>query len=453
MPVDQTIELLLVDDDLDLRDAQIQRLGLAGLRVRGFDSAEAVLPELTPHVAAVLITDVRMGGMSGLDLATRARSIDPDLPVILMTGHGDIDMAVRALREGAFDFLTKPFGDDRLLPAVSRAMSQRRLVLENRRLNALLAAEPVRADRLLGTTPVMQHLRETLAVVARGDVDVVIEGESGSGKETVARELHRLSQRVGQPFVVVHCAGLSDEAVETELFGRPASGSIGRLTGGAFRAAGRGTVVLDEIDALSPALQAKVQHVVDKRTLPQLVHEAEPMDARIIATSRLDIMRMIADGGFRADLFYMLSTVRLQLPPLRHRRDDIEMLFRHFVVEGASRRGIPIPPHTTETLNYLAEHDWPGNVRELVQYAERHLLGLPAIGVSAGMADKSLKQLVDGFEARILREVLSECRGNVAEAVSILGIPRKTFYDKIKRHSIALAESRARNGASDRQDR
>lgn len=444
MLADPNMELLLVDDDADLRDAQIQRLELAGLTVRGFASAEAVLPELRPDLAAVVVTDVRMGGMNGLELAAHVRDVDSELPVILMTGHGDIEMAVRALREGAFDFLTKPFGDDRLLPAVSRALTQRRLVLENRRLNALLAAEPKPADRLLGTTPVMHHLRETLAVVAKGDVDVLIEGESGSGKETVARELHRLSRRAGQPFVVVHCAGLSDEAVEAELFGRPTSGPAGRLTGGAFRTAGRGTIVLDEIDALSPALQSRVQNVLDRRALSQPAHEAEAMEARIIATSRMELMRAISEGRFRSDLYYLLSTVRLQLPPLRHRRDDIELLFRHFVVEGAARRGIPVPPYTTETLSRLAEHDWPGNVRELAQYAERHLLGLPARPVSEGVSDQGLKELVHAYEARLIRDVLNDCEGNVPMAAQRLKIPRKTFYDKVKRHRIGLNESRSR---------
>lgn len=247
--------VLLVDDDDDLRHAHIQTLRLAEVSARGFAGAEDALRHIDRAFAGVVVTDVRMPGMDGLAFASRIREIDPDLPVILMTGHGDIDMAVGALKNGAFDFLVKPFAADRLLTSVGHALRQRNLVLENRRLTELVArgADGLDQSGLLGQSPAMAHVRSIIGAVAGGDVDVLILGDSGVGKEVAARALHRQSRRARKPFVVVNCAALSEAALDSELFGRAAPGSAnGRRVGGRIREAAGGTLLVDEIDALPP---------------------------------------------------------------------------------------------------------------------------------------------------------------------------------------------------------
>ena len=296
---------LLVDDDDDLRHAHIQTLRLAEVSARGFAGAEDALRHIDRAFAGVVVTDVRMPGMDGLAFASRIREIDPDLPVILMTGHGDIDMAVGALKNGAFDFLVKPFAAERLVTAVRHALRQRDLVLENRRLSELVARGDGGLDHsgLLGQSPAMAHVRSIIGAVAGGDVDVLILGDSGVGKEVAARALHRQSRRARKPFVVVNCAALSEAALDGELFGRAAPGSAnGRRVGGRIREAAGGTLLVDEIDALPPPLQARLLRLIEDGELTQEGGDSEAADVRVVATSRIALEEAVAAGRFRPDL-------------------------------------------------------------------------------------------------------------------------------------------------------
>ena len=432
----ETLRVALVEDDDDLRASTAQLLSLAGYTVDAFPAAAPALAALNDAYEGVVVTDVRMPGLSGIDLFNALRDADATLPVILVTGHGDVQMAVDALRNGAWDFLSKPFDPEALVAAVARAAPARGLTLENRRLRSLAAADETAA--LIGASPAIRRLREMVPVLADADIDLFIEGETGTGKELLAREIHRAGKRGRHRFLSVACAALPDALIDTELFSPSASNGIA--------AANRGTVFLDDIDRASHPLQARLSTVIEDRALrvPQS-RDAIPLDLRIIATGQEEAQRG-ADAIVPA-LFYRLAAVRLRMPPLRERREDVPMLFAHLIDLAAGRRRRPIPALTASTHRHLTQHDWPGNVRELAHFADRLVLGLDADTTGAGSAVTGIAPLPDqvhAFERQIIVETLERLSGDAAQAIAALGIPRKTFYYKIKRHGIDLDAIRRR---------
>ncbi|MEH0195605.1 sigma-54 dependent transcriptional regulator [Caulobacter sp. CCNWLY153] len=432
-------KILLVDDDDALRGAVTQGLELRGFEVAAFDNAPAALKTLTRDFDGAVVTDVRMPGMDGLALFERVRAIDPDIPVLLITGHGDVAMAVAALQDGAYDFVSKPFPMERLTAALARALEKRSLVLDNRRLEA--AAQAGGGSPLLGDTPVMQRLRATIAQLAEAEVDVLIQGETGAGKGLVAHALHRGGVRRSRPMVTVNCAALPEAVFETELFG--AAGGSARPSTGRIERADRGVLFLDEIEGLSPSMQAKLLRVVEEREIwPVGAAEPRHLDLRIIAASKVDLAEAVRDGAFRADLYYRLNVVTLVVPPLRERREDVPALFGHFLAEAAARLRRPAPRLTATIRDHLLGHDWPGNVRELAHYAERVALGLPSALVgedgATPAATESLADRTGRYEAMVIRETLAACGGDARTAMALLQTPRKTFYDKLRRHGIEI---------------
>ncbi|MFG1410728.1 sigma-54 dependent transcriptional regulator [Xanthobacter sp. VTT E-85241] len=440
------MDVAFIDDDDILRAANVQALMLAGLTVAPFASGAAALEAIDAGFPGVVVSDVRMPGMDGLELFRRLRKIDPDLPVILITGHGDIAMAVDAMREGAYDFLAKPYPGERLLGAVRHAREKRRLVLENRELRR--RAEAASEDLpLLGETAEMARLRQTLRQLADADVDVLVEGETGSGKEVVANALHRLSRRAARPFVAVNCGALPESVIESELFGHEA----GAFTGAMKKRVGRiehahgGTLFLDEIEAMSPALQVKLLRVLEAREITPLgTNEVRRVDIRVVAAAKINLQALVRQGSFREDLYYRLHVATLHLPPLRERRADVALLFGHFLALACTRFQREPVQIGESVRRHLDTHDWPGNVRELVHYAERVALGLVANPVPpTGSGDRApLPERMEAFEAGEIRAALAESCGDVQAAVKALGIPRKTFYDKLRRHGIDQAAYR-----------
>lgn len=436
--------VLLVDDDAQLRRAVAQTLDLAGFSVTPLGGAAQALAHLPEEFPGVVVTDVRMPGVDGLELFRRLTSIDSDLPVILVTGHGDIPMAVQALQEGAYDFIAKPFAADRLVQSVARAMEKRRLVMENRALKS--AAEQAEGDLpLIGQTTAMERLRNTLRHIANTDVDVLVAGETGSGKEVVATLLHRWSRRAAGHFVALNCGALPDSVIEAELFGHEA----GAFTGAQKKRVGRieyssgGTLFLDEIESMPLAAQVKMLRVLEKREVSPLgTNEVRPVDLRVVAAAKVDLGNPAERGDFREDLYYRLNVVTLTIPPLRDRREDIPLLFSHFMARAAARFGREAPPLSAAVLRRLSTHDWPGNVRELGHYAERVVLGVAeedAAVVARELretGDATLPQRMDRHEEAIIRETLEAQRGDVAGTIRALGIARKTFYDKLQRYGI-----------------
>jgi len=380
-----------------------------------------------------------------VQLLERVRTIDPDVPVILITGHADVPMAVGALRDGAFDFLTKPFAADHLVAATGKALEKRLLVLDNRRLRAAAVAADA-AGPLIGDSAAMVQLRETIRQLARADIDVLVEGETGTGKELVALLLHRSGPRRARPFIAVNCGALPEALAEIELFGHAAdSVPQTRLArAGQIEASSGGTLLLDEIDSMAPAVQAKLLRVLEEREV-QPIGAARPraVDLRVIATSKGDLGRAVTEGRFRADLFYRLNVVRLRVPPLRERPEDVAPLFATFVEEAKAQMGDVEFALTDSMRRHLRSHPWPGNIRELRNFAFQAVLGMSDEAVASPPADRqTLPQRVSQFEAGAIEEILRATRGSVTAALPILGIPRKTFYDKVARLGINPADFR-----------
>ena len=429
--------IFFVDDDASLRAANVQTLDLAGLAVEAFADAASVLPHIARDFPGIVVTDIRMPGMDGLELRAAIHAIDPDIPVVLITGHADVTMAVRALHDGAFDFLAKPFAADHLVGVVRRALAHRALILDNRRLSAAAAAID---SPLIGESPAMERLRETIAQLAQADIDVLVEGETGTGKELVAHMLHRQSRRSAASLVAVNCAALPHELAEAELFGSDlvdrASGKLGQA--GRIRSAHRGTLFLDEIDTMHPVVQAKLLRVIEEREVQPVGASApEPVDLRVVAATKTDLMDAVRAGDFREDLYYRLHVVKLRIPPLRERRSDIPQTFAYFLDEAAAKMGAEGFRIDDAVRRHLVEHDWPGNVRELKNFAYSVVLDLPSDpGRSALAPDMSLAERMARFEATILRDTLAAAKGDIAAAMAMLGVPRKTLYDKLARHRI-----------------
>lgn len=440
------IDVLLVEDDEHVRLATTQSLKLAGLSTQGVDSAEAARAWLQqPGFAGVVVCDVQLPGDSGLVLLHGLREQDPELPVILVTGHGDIGMAVEAMRDGAWDFIEKPFSAEHLVEVVRRALAQRRLVLENRRLKAQLAGGP--ADGLLGTSAAMEQLRTLIATLGPARVDVLIHGETGAGKEVVARALHAASGEAGArgPFVAINCGALPESVFESEIFGAEAGAYTGatRRRIGKLEFAGDGTVFLDEIESMPMALQVKMLRVLQERSVERLgANTAVALGCRIVAATKVDLRALAKEGRFREDLFYRLDVASLVLPPLRQRREDIPLLLGHFAAQAAERLQRPVPAWTAAQLAAWAARDWPGNVRELRNFAERWVLGLvtetappslPTSSEPAALPQAPLDEALAAVERQWVVQALRESGGNIAKAGERLGLARKTLHDRIRR--------------------
>ena len=436
-----------VEDDPALRDATVQALELAGFDVQACASADQALPTIGPDFAGAIVSDIRMRGMDGLQLFARVRAIDADIPVILVTGHADVAMAVGALREGAFDFLTKPFATDHLIASTRRALEKRLLVLDNRRLRAAAEAQGD-AEPMVGDSPPMARLRATIRQVAASGIDVLVEGETGTGKELVAMMVHRFSPRRSRPFIAVNCGALPEALAEVELFGHAADSvphtRLART--GQIEASDGGTLLLDEIDSMPLPIQSKFLRVLEEREVQPIgAPRPRAVDLRVIATSKADLAALVAEGRFRKDLFYRLNVVRLHVPPLRERRDDIAPLFALFVEQARARVGGGGFVLTEAMRRYLTTHDWPGNVRELRNYAVQAVLGLGQTPDVAARTDRyPLAERVRRFEATVIEDVLRETGGNVTAAQAILQTPRKTLYEKMGRYGIDAASFRAK---------
>lgn len=417
----------LVEDDDDLRISTAQLLTLAGFDVVTFPAAPPALLAIDADFDGIVVTDVRMPHMSGIELFRTLRERDPTLPVVLVTGHADVETAVETIKAGAWDFLSKPFDPDALIAAATRAMAARTLALENRRLRAEAAAGE-RAP-LVGRSPAIARLRDMIGVLADTDIDLLIEGETGTGKELLARAIHRAGRRARHRFVSVACAALPGQAIEDELFATVGDrGIVG---------AQRGTLFLDDIDQASRGLQGRLTQVIEDRAL-RGPRDVVPIDVRVIATAAEEAQR--GADAIVPGLLYRLAAVRLRMPPLRERREDVPLLFAHLVDLSAARLRRGVPPLTHAARDMLAQHDWPGNVRELAHFADRFVLGLDGASDAAGDSDatRPLPERIAAFEREAILSAIAATGGEIGAAIDRLGIPRKTFYYKVQRLGIDL---------------
>ncbi|MBK4991231.1 MULTISPECIES: sigma-54 dependent transcriptional regulator [unclassified Pseudomonas] len=431
--------VIVIDDEASIRSAVEQWLSLSGFNVQLFARADECLAQLPAHFPGVVISDVRMPGMDGLQLLERLQAADPDLPVILLTGHGDVPMAVDAMRSGAYDFLEKPFTPQHLLGSLRRALEKRQLVLENRRLHEQADLKTRLEASLLGVAQSTQLLRRQLLDLAGLPVNVLIRGETGSGKERVARCLHDFGPRGDKPFVALNCAAIPEALFEAELFGHESgafTGAQGKRIGKLEYASG-GTVFLDEIESMPLAQQAKLLRVIQEQKIERLgANQSISVDLRIIAATKPDLLEEARAGRFREDLAYRLNVAELRLAPLRERREDIAVLFEHFATAAANKLGRNAVPLSGAQLAQLLTHDWPGNVRELANAAERHALGLGSPTLDPVPAGQSLSERMEAYEAQCLRAALRQHGGEIKAVMDDLQLPRRTLNEKMQRHGL-----------------
>lgn len=432
------IQVALVEDDLDLRDATFQTLTLEGTDVVAFADARAALEWLDADFPGVVVSDVRMPGIDGIAFFAALREIDRDLPVILTTGHGDIAMAVAAMKDGAADFLTKPYASADLIRAVRAASERRALALENRRLRE----EAGRSVGLAipGSSAAAQRLRSVIDGVARSEIDVVLTGPAGTGKSHGARLIHDLSPRRSRPFVTVDAGVLVHEDAELLLFGRdPGAGQLSR-TGLVERANG-GTLFIDEIVAASDVLTTRLTSLVEKREIwPIGAANARRLNIRIIIARLAEQLQ----SSLRDPAWHKLGAVQIAFPSLADRREDVPEIFRLFVARHAREAGLPAPAIGEAQWRHVQSHDWPGNLHELSGYARAFVLGLSELETPSSplSGQRPLHAIVADFERTVLEDALRQCRGDIAEVQAMLQTPRKTIYDKLAKFDLKPARFR-----------
>jgi DNA-binding NtrC family response regulator len=439
--------ILFVEDDPAVRHSVTETLDLAGFAVDPFESAEHALPHVTAGLPGIVITDVRLTGIDGFELLRRVRAIDPTIPVILVTGHGDVSMAVEAMREGAYDFIEKPFAMERLVEVATRAVEKRALRIEVDTLRRKLDDKCGIEATLLGDSPAIRELRRQILNLADTPADVLVFGETGCGKEVVARCLHDHSVRQRANFVAINCGGLPEHLFESEIFGHEA----GAFTNASKRRIGKiehahgGTLLLDEIESMPMGFQVKLLRALQERKIERLgSNEQVAVDFRIVAATKCDLQELSAQQKFRSDLYYRLNVAVLHLPPLRERREDIPILFEHFLLQAARRYSREAPAVPAGHLRQLMAHDWPGNVRELRNAADRFVLGLP--GAQGAAPELKLAQQMDMVEKTLIEQALKQHNGRPLPICEALGIGKKTLYDKLHRHGIAIDDFRPAAG-------
>ena len=408
------------------------------------DEAERVLSK---ERVGLLITDLRLPGRDGLALLESAKASHPDLPVVVMSGHGTIEEAVKAIRLGAADFVEKPFGPDRLHVTVERALELKALQRENEHLRAQAGA----GDEMVGASATLEQIRAEIAKVARTDAKVLITGESGTGKELVARAIHRSSTRARGPFEKLNCAALPKDLVESELFGYEKGAFTGamQMKRGRLECADLGTLFLDEVGDMSLDTQAKFLRAIETGEIERLGSTRTlSVDTRIVAATNKDLPEEISAGRFREDLYYRLNVVPIHLPPLRQRREDIPLLIAHFAARLGAEHGRPPRRFTDEAVERLTRYAWPGNIRELRNLIERVLIMTD--GESVGLAEvdevlpldaddgppSEIKAARDKAERDTILATLKQCQWNVTEAARRLGMDRGYLHRKIKRYGL-----------------
>ena len=438
----EALTVLIVEDDPHVLLGCQQALQLEDIASEGVGSAEEALARVNGDFAGIVVSDIRLPGIDGLQLLAELKRRDPSLPVVLITGHGDIGMAVGAMRDGAYDFIEKPFSPERLVEVVRRALEQRSLAREVSALRRQLAGRQALEQRIIGRSPAIQQLRELIANVADTGANVLIEGETGTGKELVARCLHDFSRRQGKEFVALNCGGLPESLFESEIFGHEANAftGAGKRRIGKIEHADGGSLFLDEIESMPLALQIKLLRVLQEHSLERLgSNQPIIVDCRVIAATKADLAELGQRGEFRSDLYYRLNVVTLELPPLRDRREDILMLFEHFLQLAALRFDRAMPELDRATAAALQAHDWPGNVRELRNVAERFALGLPVFKKSGAAPDGSasnFSEAVEAFERNLLGAALERHGGNLSQVAQALGMAKTTLFDKVKKYGL-----------------
>jgi two-component system, NtrC family, C4-dicarboxylate transport response regulator DctD len=438
-----TSKVIIIDDDQTIIEALTEMLELEGFQIISYLHADKAINALDHNSTAVILSDVRMPKMDGLSLLARIQALDNELPVILMSGHGDIPMAIEAMKEGAYDFLEKPLQPAQLINQLQRAVEKRQLVLENRKLKQNIAQQTGLEALIIGESAAIKSIRQHISSLAQANIDTIIYGETGCGKDVVARALHQFSLRNKGRFIAINCGGISESLIESELFGHEA----GAFTGankrhiGKIEAANGGTLFLDEIETMPLPAQIKLLRVLQERTIERVGStQPIPVELTVIAASKDNLAQLGEEGKFRKDLFYRLNVASLTIPPLRDRPEDILPLFHHYARKAAEHFSRPLPLITSAYLEYLIQHPWPGNVRELKNAADRFVLGISETSLASIKREDdingSYEERMEQFERHIIEEGLRVTNGQLNEAAELLDMSRKTLYRKMKKHQL-----------------
>ena len=440
----QAMKVAIVDDEQDMRQSISQWLALSGFETETFPSAEDALKTLGNDYPGVVVSDIKMPGMDGMAFLKRLMSVDSALPVIMITGHGDVPMAVEAMRVGAFDFLEKPFNPDRMTELTKKAANARRLTLDNRALRRELSdGGSGIIKKLIGASPVMERLREDILDLGQADGHVLIDGETGTGKTLVAHALHAVGAKAGKKFVLFSCAAHDEATLAKRLFGPMGDGDQLPL----LEEARGGTLVLEDIEALPQTLQA--------RLLSWMNEQGTPAETRIVAICNLQEQGKTCEDALRPDLYYRLAAMKITIPPLRQRGEDILMLFQRFAEQFADEYGCDAPEVSAQEAAQLLQAPWPGNIRQLVNVAERAVLqarrGSGTIA-SLLMADndetqmtvttegKPLKEYVEAFERMLIDNTMRRHRGSIVNVMEELCLPRRTLNEKMAKYGLQRAD-------------
>lgn len=446
----EIMRAVVIDDEPVVLESLEQWLSLADIQVNTFSNARDALPLLNSEFRGVVVSDIRMPGMDGMSLL---QAIDPGIPVILITGHGGIAQAVEAMKLGAYDFIEKPYKQDRLIDVIKRACQQRQVTLATQPYQTSPESEDWLSSVIIGESEPTRKLRQHVQALARVNADVVIAGETGTGKELVARSLHALSIRRDQPFVPINVGAIPESLLESELFGHEAGAFTGaqKRRIGLFEAAHQGTLFLDEIESMPMAFQIKVLRVLQEREVVRVGSNTPvPINVRIVSATKEDLREAANEGRFREDLYYRLMVADIHLPALRDRIDDVPALFSHFLREAGKNNELAVPQLNYQDILALELHDWPGNVRELKHAAERYLLSRSISGISVSdlmqlsmnsqsamlSGERSLSDRLEQFEKALITAELSHHNGNIKEVMEVLGLPRRTLNEKMQKHGL-----------------
>jgi DNA-binding NtrC family response regulator len=440
-------KVLVVDDEAIIRQSLRDWLSDVGYQVLTAENGFQALEIIQQEGLRIVVADLVMPGMDGIELMKRAKEISPDVEVIIVTAYGSIPTAITAMREGAYDYIEKPFCPERAEILIEKLVEHQELIEENISLHQKLE-ERYRFENIIAKSPKMQQVIEVIKVVARSNATVLITGETGTGKELVAQAIHSQSHRRGKPFVAVSCAALPESLLESELFGHEKGSFTGAYAQkkGKFEVANRGTLFLDEIGEMSANIQVHLLRVLEEKEFTRVGgNEPIKVDIRVISATNKDMKQAIASGRFREDLYYRLNVVNIELPPLRERREDIPLLAQHFLKKFAVENQKEIAGFSPEATDFLLRYDWPGNVRELENTIERAVIlaqnplievaDLPQqnlVPAHPTSPESSLKQV----EKNHILNVLIETGGNYTEAARILGISRMTLYNKVKAYGL-----------------
>jgi two-component system C4-dicarboxylate transport response regulator DctD len=430
----ETGEVILVDDDADLLEAMRETLELAGFEVRCYANANVIAEQIQPNWNGCIISDIRMPGRTGMEFLRLIQQNAPQVPFIVITAHGDVKTAIQAMKHNAYDFIEKSTEPQHLIDAARRALEKRRLQLENLALRRRVQHIRDPREQLIGRSQVMADLRTTLTRLGPLNVDVLLHGETGTGKDLTARCLHEMSPRAAGPLVTINCGAVTETDIDRELFGSETE--TGTFPGRIERAHG-GTLYLDELDSMPNALQTRFLRVLEERRITRLgVGDTVPVDIRVVAGVKTDPASLVADGCLRSDLYHRMNVASLALPPVRERGEDVIDLMIHFLEIAAETHGLPCPKLSQRQKNRFLTYTWPGNVREIRNMAARLVIGLDTnlqIGPdSPDLSEGGYDAAMTGYETTLLQNALLQTGGRKAEAAELLGIPRKRLYLRLK---------------------